>query len=38
MTALWWFVGVVGAMLLIALIVLSLKVLREYERGVVFRM
>lgn len=38
MTALWWFIGVVGVMLLIALVVMSLKVLREYERGVVFRM
>lgn len=38
MTALWWFIGAVGVMLLIALVVMSLKVLREYERGVVFRM
>lgn len=38
MTALWWFIGAVGVTLLIALVVMSLKVLREYERGVVFRM
>ncbi|MBU9766282.1 slipin family protein [Mycobacterium sp. TNTM28] len=38
MTALWLFLGAVGVILLIALLVLSLKVLREYERGVVFRM
>lgn len=38
MTALWWFIGTVGVILLIALVVLSLKVLREYERGVVFRL
>ncbi|MFN8068274.1 MAG: slipin family protein [Mycolicibacterium insubricum] len=38
MTALWLFVGAVVVILVIAVLVLSLKVLREYERGVVFRM
>lgn len=38
MTALWWFIGVIALILLITVAVLSLKVLREYERGVVFRM
>lgn len=38
MTALWLFVGAVAVIVVIVVLVASLKVLREYERGVVFRM
>jgi regulator of protease activity HflC (stomatin/prohibitin superfamily) len=38
MTALWWFLGAAGVIVLVVLAAFSLKVLREYERGVMFRM
>ena len=38
MTGLWMFVVAAGAVALVVVAVLSCKVLREYERGVVFRM
>lgn len=38
MTGLWLLLGVVAVLAIIATAVLSCKVLREYERGVVFRL